>query len=504
MAEAAGLAIGVLSLAALCSTCLEAFSLIGAGKDFSVDAEIMSIRLDMEKTRLLQWAEAVGLLTDDRREQNDHLLSSEIQSRIERILSAVMILLTRSEDLRQRYGLYAEDAIRHAAADDQGLIVSTTRYQRFQTAFTRLQNRLPRRQKEASLATKVRWVIKDRNKFEEFLSSLHDLISGLIELVALPRSFQRLLVKEDIDALADDLSQLRLVQAASSGQSQDWCEFSSLRVEMSQRATQDFRTLKEWLEDIVDANQAPAASSPSSQTPALGQSTKMDDVTDSGSPKSPQSSDFESPLEAMNWPPLPASWSKQQLDSSPDETITQAMVILQSLNILGVFQPVANFAVNYIVILLISLLQGLAAKEVFPLQALDLLDIRASLLEYSEADSHYSSRPAAPFRLWPGPILSLEPRKSYRSRDASIEWRSGQVEQIGTYPKLLDVEYFLFDFTGNKTFPSDERAVYEFRVFRLHKYSGLDWTIEMARAWSRQVNSAQVSQNTEVDFEEND
>ena len=482
MAEAAGLAIGVLSLAGLCSTCLEAFSLIGACKDFGIDSEIMSIKLDIEKTRLLQWAEATGLVTDDRREQNDHLLSSTIQPQIERILSAVIMLLTKSEGLRQRYGLCTEDAPWHAAADDQGLTVSAKRYQRFETAFTRLQERLPRRQNEASLATKVRWVIKDRTKFEELLKNLHDLVSGVIDLVALPKSFQRLLIKEDIDAIPDDLSNLRLIQAASNGQSQDWCDFSSFRVEMSQRATQDFRTLEEWLEDIVDAEKAPASTLPRLQPLALSQNTEMDGYTDVAVPKSLQTPNYDF-LTQMSSPPLSASKYPQQIHFSPDVHITKAnvedvyitkaMVELESLGISSSFQLV-TCAFSDVLSLLTLLLQGLEAREGSKRQNTNPFDIRRQMREFSRVDSYKRVHPGYPSSLWRNLIANLETKKADRSRDAAFR----------TYSKFVVVQNFIFDFTGSEALPSDQPAVFEFRVSSSNTLKMVQMEIEIRRLWA--------------------
>lgn len=260
--EVTGLTIGVVALAGLCSTCLEAFSLIGIAKNFSVDSEILCIKLDIEKTRLLQWAEGVGLVADDQREQNVSLPSPHIQPQLERILTAVKLLLTQSDDLCTKYGLSPEKMGFMGATSGLIPAVSIPRTQAFQAAFARLQAKISHRQKATALATKTQWVIKDREKFEGLLRNLHQLVSSLIDLVALPGSFRRLLIKEDIDALADNLSHLRLLQVASKEQDNEWSEFASLRVEASQKATRDFRTLEEWLEDVDNEDKA-SANSPS-------------------------------------------------------------------------------------------------------------------------------------------------------------------------------------------------------------------------------------------------
>ena len=58
MAEAVGLAV---SLASLCSSCIECFEYIHVGQSFPVESEILLEKLDIEKTRLLVWGEAMEL-----------------------------------------------------------------------------------------------------------------------------------------------------------------------------------------------------------------------------------------------------------------------------------------------------------------------------------------------------------------------------------------------------------------------------------------------------------
>lgn len=80
--EVTGLVVGITALAGLCSTCLNAFSLIGIVKGFSIDYEILSIKLDFEKTRLLQWTEGIGLLATGSRERNASITSSSTRPQL--------------------------------------------------------------------------------------------------------------------------------------------------------------------------------------------------------------------------------------------------------------------------------------------------------------------------------------------------------------------------------------------------------------------------------------
>ncbi|KAG8532535.1 uncharacterized protein KY384_002412 [Bacidia gigantensis] len=94
-----------------------------------------------------------------------------------------------------------------------------------------------------------KWVIKDRERFAKLLHNLHELVSGLYDLVLIPRTFQRLMIKEDVESVGNDLSALRKLQIASLGQQTDWSDYASTRIAASQLASQDLRSIEEWLED---------------------------------------------------------------------------------------------------------------------------------------------------------------------------------------------------------------------------------------------------------------
>jgi Prion-inhibition and propagation len=62
MVEPIGLTVGLLSLAGLFSTCIDCFDFYEASKDCGDELRTLLVQLDLEKTRLLTWAEHVGLV----------------------------------------------------------------------------------------------------------------------------------------------------------------------------------------------------------------------------------------------------------------------------------------------------------------------------------------------------------------------------------------------------------------------------------------------------------
>ena len=267
--EPVGLTLGAFALVTLCSTCLEAFNLINTAGEISLDCEVLSVRLHIEKTRLLQWTEGVGLVAYDLRSRHVSLSSGTTQLQIERVLKAIERLLTKSNDLVSRYGLVRELRMQPHAPSGNEVTVSSERTQKFRKDFTRflkqrlsyrqgkprfgnraLKQRLSHRQEKPRFGKRAKWAIKDHEKFIKLLNSLHDLIEGLHHLVPVPKEFQRLMIEEDINSLPDDLLKLRLLKMASDDGPAEWRDCVSLRVEQSQQATQDFRTIEEWRQDI--------------------------------------------------------------------------------------------------------------------------------------------------------------------------------------------------------------------------------------------------------------
>jgi hypothetical protein len=60
--EAVGLAISIISLAGTFKDCIDLFSMIATAKSMEKDFKILGVKLDIEKTLLLQWAEHVRLV----------------------------------------------------------------------------------------------------------------------------------------------------------------------------------------------------------------------------------------------------------------------------------------------------------------------------------------------------------------------------------------------------------------------------------------------------------
>jgi Prion-inhibition and propagation len=249
--EAAGLVIGAAGLAGLFSSCVECFSLINSGCSHGRDLEILITKLDVEKTRLLQWGDAVGLLASDPKVRNPLLDADHMRPVIERVLNCIVMLLTDGDKLRSKYGMSGDNQAKDPNNVIAGeAIVSRSRFASFENDYARFCGRIALQQKTPNFLAKAKWVVRDRQGFSELTRDLRGLINNLGDLVPMPLFLTRRLVKEDMDSVADDLGSLRLIDKACRHRRDEWSDAASTRLQDSKIASDVARRITEWRQDV--------------------------------------------------------------------------------------------------------------------------------------------------------------------------------------------------------------------------------------------------------------
>jgi hypothetical protein len=260
MAEIAGVALGVAGLAGLYGVAIEAFGHISAAHSFSRDFEVLSTRYDIRRTRMLQWGDGVALLSENPQEQDPRLHDVELQPLINRALDCIGSLLTDADKLNEKYGLrpfVSEHELELAAVGEGAALLSRNRLKRFARAYERLRCLYGGGSRRPSVVVKAKWAVQGADRFRLLLSDLDRLIEDLYTLVPITPTFHRLMVKEDIDSLPEDMQALRLVEEACAGdgeaqsiQSPSWLEAVSLRIEASERASLCQQHVTAWLKGV--------------------------------------------------------------------------------------------------------------------------------------------------------------------------------------------------------------------------------------------------------------
>ena len=172
MAEAVGLAIGAVALISTFKDCIDLFSTFAAAKTLGADYERLITKLDIQKALLLLWQERVRLLEPNYDTRLDHRVTSKAVSES---LGAIRLLLGESDSLQKLYGVKiteSQSACNSTTMSHQGM-------EKFVRDFERLKLRIEIRQKNAPVKQRLKWIIKDKEKFSCLVQELSYFISNL-------------------------------------------------------------------------------------------------------------------------------------------------------------------------------------------------------------------------------------------------------------------------------------------------------------------------------------
>jgi hypothetical protein len=268
--EVAGLTLGVVSLAGLFNTCIEAFSYLKAAQALERDLEILLVKLDIQKARLLSWGNSVGIVRalDDGRSA---ILEDEVTVQvIKRTLESIHVLLTNSQQLRDRYDMHEVPPESSNITTLRYMeLVSPTSMTIFRRSYTRLRNRIITNNSRVPASNRVIWAIQDREKFGSLVDDLRDLVDGLVTLLTpVVQSVGNRIIEDDIASLK--ISNLRLFVDACQGEGEEvyqaWSGVASEAVYASEHGTGDHRIVEEWMEDQSPGVTTPPALNPGNDT----------------------------------------------------------------------------------------------------------------------------------------------------------------------------------------------------------------------------------------------
>jgi hypothetical protein len=181
MAEVAGLVLGVVGIVGIIGAfkdTIELFSIVAAPRDFSRDYEIASIKLDIEKLILLQWADRVRLLEENYDKRLDDI---GVERGVIRVLHCAQMLMSDAQQLTKIYGL--REVPSSSESTSLSVHISSSRMEHFVTRFKELKIDMAAHQARTPMSTKFRWVIKDKDKFEGLITELAHFTAKLDQLI---------------------------------------------------------------------------------------------------------------------------------------------------------------------------------------------------------------------------------------------------------------------------------------------------------------------------------
>jgi len=229
-----GFGVGVIGLAGLTTTCVDAFNIFRGMRAFGRDAEILVTKLDIEKNLLLQWAIRVGLFNKDLNLVDCRLFDQRTDHVVSQTLKEINILLRDSSELERKYGLRQVPA---SAADLRTDLVSKHRMRRLDPLTSPTHSPGGRGEtKRVGLIRKLVWAIHSKDEFDELIDKLEYFIGKLNEMI--PTVEKRRMMCEDLRAIGADAHTLRLIEAATNGVHDEWSETASQLADETEAASE--------------------------------------------------------------------------------------------------------------------------------------------------------------------------------------------------------------------------------------------------------------------------
>lgn len=246
MAEIIGLTASAITLASLFNNCIACFDLFQAAQRTEDDFKLLQVKLDLEKTRMLIWANTFGLFQATE-EGRSSALTDLVEKSIRGCLEQIQKLLLQADNVEDQYGLRPAISAETAVIRPRG-IVSRNSMGVFKATFERFCVRVASSQNRPRRLLHAKWAVFDRAKFEGLLVHLRDFVDGLYQVLPVPGS-QSGLLAQDISSILE-IENLRLVEAACEDVYPDLSEVASVAILASEAGTSDRRNMEEMLEDL--------------------------------------------------------------------------------------------------------------------------------------------------------------------------------------------------------------------------------------------------------------
>ena len=227
-----------LGVVALFKTCIDGFEYFKAASELKRDFEVLLVKLDFERERLLVWGDEIGIGKAEIDDFEENALHSDLTKRC---LANIKNLLEDTVALKSRYG------VRPVSSIDQQFERSSVSA----NALKRFRLRFGRSSREHSVLNRTRWAIHDASKFQGLVSDLRDLIDGLTRQAPVPQDRLDQKVQDDIASMVDDISSLRLVQEACEDSYPLWQKAASVAIDASEAGTVDGRLVGERIGQYI-------------------------------------------------------------------------------------------------------------------------------------------------------------------------------------------------------------------------------------------------------------
>ncbi|KAF4446600.1 prion-inhibition and propagation-domain-containing protein [Fusarium austroafricanum] len=241
MAEAFGLAAGILPMFKLC---LDYFQFYKTAQASTVDSQILLYKLDCEHESFNIWGEKHGVFEEeDSEKRNPELDHPNRRPKITTALKLIHGLLSDAEALRERYGV----GISTTASSS-----NLTQPYPSNSGLKRLKWLRRRSGDEGMLdiVQKTRWAINDKTKFQDLITHLHDLVDSLYKILPVPPRDVNAVAIRDIRSLTGNMANLEVFEKASQDAYPAWSGAASVMREAASTRAPD--AISQWVAELED------------------------------------------------------------------------------------------------------------------------------------------------------------------------------------------------------------------------------------------------------------
>ncbi|KAJ7748394.1 prion-inhibition and propagation-domain-containing protein [Mycena metata] len=227
--DIAGLVIGVVTA---WETSVQIFDIVHAGRKYGMDYELLHVKLEVERIRLLTWGEAVGLSAVDHGQPSPdaRLNRADMRAVIIRLLGCIQHVFSQSERLQEIYGLSPMTPPDHQEGEYPPTQTQFILGPIFKRAYESLRRSAKDRQGTASLPRKTIWVIQDKKKFQTLVDEIRGFNDSLEALFPDVASKAATLIRNDID-MSVEVRELQVLQQATADGHEEISETASIRIE---------------------------------------------------------------------------------------------------------------------------------------------------------------------------------------------------------------------------------------------------------------------------------
>ncbi|KAH8807304.1 prion-inhibition and propagation-domain-containing protein [Xylogone sp. PMI_703] len=250
MAEIIGVVSGTITLCTLLKTCLDAFDMIKEGKAQELTFRKLLVRLNIERVRLYTWGEAAGL-TYSPSTKKPNIIGNETV--VKDALEIITRLLLDAGKIQARYGCLEADSgdLDDEAAMAQGPVVHLVAP--FSHADITAETKVTSKGKE--FLSKTRWVIHDKDKFEDLIQEIKTYVDGIYSITkplsiiaAAEQSAKYGLYK------IEDVKTLEMVSVACQVDYPSFSDTASLKVELLSQTSSRKDEIRSWINKISVTN----------------------------------------------------------------------------------------------------------------------------------------------------------------------------------------------------------------------------------------------------------